>query len=134
MKQPDASSNDLTRRDFVTRVLAVGGAGAFLPALISACGGEERPATPDSDVLTPEGEEGQVMAEACPGFDELTDQDMQLRQALEYVDVSPNATQVCSNCQFYTEPEAGSQCGGCELFQGPVAPGGYCNSWAAQQA
>ena len=55
-----------------------------------------------------------------------------MRNTLNYVSESPIPDQLCSNCQFYNEPETGEVCGGCQLFAGPVHPDGYCTSWAAQ--
>jgi len=55
----------------------------------------------------------------------------QLRDQLEYVDVSPHGEEKnCVNCQFYRQPPKEGQCGACTLIQGPINPAGYCNSWA----
>ena len=37
----------------------------------------------------------------------------------------------CANCAQYVEGQYGD-CGGCNLFSGPVQPQGHCLSWAAQ--
>lgn len=104
MSRPTPS---LDRRHF----LGVLGAAALAP--LAACGG------------------GDVTAASCEGYDALTEQDLQTRAALNYVDASPNPAQLCTNCRFYNRPEGGSPCGGCQLFAGPVAPSGWCSSWAA---
>ena len=103
-------SDSLSRRRFLVTTGAVLGLG---PAF-AACGGS-------------------VTAAACEGYGALTEQDLQTRASLGYVDDSPQPAQLCSNCRFYNRPEGGSDCGGCQLFAGPVAPGGYCTSWAAVQ-
>lgn len=104
-----------TRRAFVRRLAGLGALTLGGPALLAACG-----------------DGGAVTAASCPGYDALTPQDRQMREALNYVDVSPNPAQLCTNCQFYVPEEGGSRCGGCTLFAGPVAPGGWCSSWAAR--
>ena len=54
----------------------------------------------------------------CADLSGLTDQDRSIRTTLQYVDVS----------------EVEAACGACTLFKGPVAPKGYCVSWAAKPA
>lgn len=120
------SKRSLSRRDFLGRFAVLGAAGLGASSLFAACGGGEQPAQ------TPVGDG--VVAAQCEGYDALTEQDLQTRQALSYVDASPNPQQLCSNCRFYNRPEGGSPCGGCQLFAGPVAPEGYCTSWAAMMA
>ncbi len=120
----DAAS--VSRRAFLGRVAALGfGASAFL----TACGGGEE-AAPASGAAPG----GSVIAAECEGYDALTPEELQPRQALGYVDNTPDPAQHCSNCRFYNAPAGGAACGGCQLFKGPVAPGGYCNSWAALAA
>ena len=72
-----------------------------------------------------------VRASSCEGYDVLDTAQLQQRQALGYVDVTPDVAQQCATCAFYQEPVGGSPCGGCQLFAGPVAPAGYCASWVA---
>ena len=104
-------SDPVSRRRFLVTTGAVLGLG---PAF-AACGGP-------------------VTAASCEGYDALTEQELQARAALNYVDETPVAGQRCDNCRFYQRPAGGSACGGCQLFAGPVAPGGYCTSWAAIQS
>ena len=100
--------SNLSRRRFI----ATAGAAVGFGAIASACGG------------------GDVTAASCEGYDALTPGDLQARQALGYVDVTPDPAQRCDNCRLYNAPVGGSACGGCQLFQGPVAPAGYCTAWA----
>ena len=102
---------DLTRRRFLASTAALVG----LAPLASACGEAATAAT-------------------CPGYDALTPQDLQSRAALQYADQSPKPAELCTNCRFYNAPAGGSPCGGCQLFQGPVAPQGWCKSWAPVHA
>ena len=55
------------------------------------------------------------------------------RTSLAYVDTSPHADKNCLNCQLWTSGEVATQCGGCQVMQGPIHPLGYCNSWALKQ-
>jgi len=103
-------SDSLSRRRFL---VATAGAMGVVPVL-AACGGGA-PTT----------------ASACEGFDALTEADMATRNALAYVDKGTNPAEICSSCRLYNAPAAGSACGGCQLFAGPVLPGGYCTGWAA---
>ncbi|MDT7855761.1 high-potential iron-sulfur protein [Rubrivirga sp. S365] len=108
-------SDAVSRRRFLA---ATAGAFALSPVL-AACGG---------------GDEGGVVAANCEGYGALTAAELQQRAALNYVDVTPIPGEMCSNCAFYEAPAGGAACGGCQLFAGPVAPGGYCTGWAAATA
>lgn len=101
----------LTRRALLERgavlslVVIGGGAG------LAACGG------------------GELDCSNPPG---LTPEQRTQRQALSYVDRTPNPSQRCETCNFWTAPEAAGQCGGCTLNIGPVHPQGYCSSFVAR--
>ncbi|NBC18088.1 MAG: hypothetical protein GVY18_12325 [Bacteroidetes bacterium] len=133
-QRPDTSTQ--SRRAFLGRFAALGAAGLGLSSAVAACGGgedggQQAPAATES---APAGDGDQVVAADCEGFDALTDQDLQMRETLQYADESPNPEQLCNNCRFYNEPADGEVCGGCQLFKGPVAPEGWCSSWAAMEA
>ncbi len=117
----------LSRRAFLGRAAALGGVSVFL----AACGGGESGNQAGTESGAAAGGESGVVAAECEGYDQLTEQALQTRQTLGYVDVSPQEGKYCHNCRFYNQPEGGAACGGCQLFPGPVAPNGYCNSWAA---
>ncbi len=104
-------SDSVSRRRFLASAGAVLGVGPML----AACGGG-----------------GNVQASSCEGYTALDGAALQQRASLNYVDNSVTPGQLCSNCRFYNLPEADSPCGGCQLFPGPVAPGGWCKSWVAQ--
>lgn len=100
----------LTRRALLERSalgLVVLGAGAGL----GACGG----GGPD-----------------CSNPPGLTDAQRQQRQALSYVERSPNPSQRCELCNFFTAPAQAGSCGNCTLNLGPVNPQGYCSSFVAR--
>ena len=105
-------SDPVSRRRFLVSTGAVLGLGPVL----AACGG------------------GDVTAASCEGYSALTAQDLSTREALGYVDATPNAAQRCDNCRLYNAAAAGADCGGCQLFAGPVAPAGWCRSWAQAAA
>lgn len=103
--------SNFSRREFLTRLgvgaLVVGGVSA-----LAACGKSG----------------GGDAAAACtdPGGGSKAQRD-----ALHYVDKSPNADKNCTNCQLYLAAAGGAPCGKCTAFAStPVAPTGYCDSWA----
>jgi hypothetical protein len=57
-----------------------------------------------------------------------------MRVTLKYVAVTPEPEKRCDNCKFWTAPEGGNPCGGCQLIKGPIHPGGYCTSWFTKEA
>ena len=120
------SHKELSRRDFLLRTGALSAVALGSGAILSACGDGQRPAE------TPAAEEPMAMESACDDVSGLTDADIQMRQTLQYVDVSPKPDQLCSNCQLYVPAAEGAACGGCTIIKGPIAPGGYCTSWAAK--
>ena len=99
---------DVSRRRFLASAAAVGA----LP-FVAACGGEA------------------VDSAECAGYAELTDIELEKRAALQYVDDSPKMGLKCTNCKLYSAAPADSPCGGCTLFAGPVAPGGWCSGWVS---
>ncbi|MGB5811775.1 MAG: high-potential iron-sulfur protein [Polyangiales bacterium] len=56
----------------------------------------------------------------------------QMRTALQYKQVSDQEGKSCSSCAQFKPGEYGD-CGGCNLFTGPVQSNGYCLSWAAKE-
>ncbi len=93
------------------RVLGTGSLAVGLLA-VTGCGGEEEPSGP-----------------SCSTQPDA--QSQQMRSTLQYVEQSTVAGKTCANCAQYKPGEFG-ECGGCNLFGGPVRPGGYCISWAEQ--
>ena len=119
-----------SRREFLQRLTLLGTAGVVTPAILSACGGnggQEGGTTAEGDVASADGF-------SCTDTSGLTEQEIQMRENSEYVDESPHADKRCDNCQLFTQPASGEQCGGCQVIKGPIHPEGYCNLWVAQQA
>lgn len=125
-------NQNTSRREFLQKLTALGTAGVITPVVLSACGGNEGQTAAPGDG-NPEGGEAQASF-SCTDTSGLTDAQIQQRQATNYVDESPNPDQLCNNCQLFTEPEEGAQCGGCQVVPGPIHPEGYCDLWVAQQA
>ena len=105
-------------------MVAVGGS-----TLLAACGGKEA-ATPDVPAAASDAA-SDATAGACNDLTGLTDQEKQMRGALQYVEVTDIPDKRCDNCQLYILPEGASACGACKILKGPVTPGGHCTSWAA---
>lgn len=112
--------SNINRRDFLLKSL---GAAAFIgltavgSGVITSCGGGEKPAGAD-----------------CNDLSGLSADDKKLRENFKYVTNSTEAGKNCLNCQFYKAPASEAECGGCQLFKGPVMKDGYCMSWALKQA
>lgn len=130
-----------TRRQFLGRLAAFTFVGAGATTLLAACGGGDAPATGDVADTTgtaggaaPSGDYPVVDASTCQGYDALDEQALAMRNALNYQDASPEADKHCGNCQLKQAYEADAQCLGCQLFAGPVSPGGWCQSWVAMPA
>lgn len=51
------------------------------------------------------------------------------KQSVAYQE-EPKGDQNCANCQFWVEPEAGAEMGGCQIVQGKISPDAWCNLWA----
>jgi hypothetical protein len=56
-------------------------------------------------------------------------QSAQMRTALQYKAASDQEGKNCANCAQFKPGEYGD-CGGCNLFTGPVNNNGHCLSWA----
>ena len=104
-----------TRRHFLGQAVTVSLAAVWL----TACNGNQDNATATA---------------VCEGEEALSVADRTTRQAVNYVDQAPDANKTCANCRFFQQPAVTLVCGGCEVVKGPIAPGGYCTTWVAQEA
>jgi hypothetical protein len=116
-----------SRRHFIGRIAALGAAGLGGSTLLAACGGDGADTAAPGDIPYPV-----VDASTCQGYDTLDQQALAARQALNYVDVTPEEGQYCGNCRFQQAYEQDASCLGCQLFAGPVSPAGWCSSWAVE--
>jgi len=117
------SKNKLDRRTFfldaLTRTSLVFGAGA----LLTACGG-------GSQTQEETAEEPTSAADPCTDFSNVEASELEKRKALGYVEKSPIPDNLCSNCKLFIPGQPDSNCGGCQLFKGPVFLDAYCTYWA----
>lgn len=104
-------TNEVSRRDFLTRSLSIGAAGVVAGAFLSACGKKEG-------------------GDPCADESKLTGTEKTVRKSTKYVAKSPHKDKLCDNCLHWIDPEAGSPCGGCKVVKGPIAAKGHCNLWA----
>jgi hypothetical protein len=119
-----ANSDSSVTRRVTLQIIGVGGLSATGLLPLAGCGGEEEG-----------GGGGEVEGEAAgQGCDAPIDaQSQQMRTNLQYVEQTQQEGKMCSNCAQYVADEYGD-CGGCNVFDGPVQPNGHCLSWAAQAA
>ena len=111
-----------SRRVFLRRALALGAGGAGGGVLLSACG------------RGGDGGDGESGGESGGGgvtcdTSGLTQEEKKQRQRFQYVAQTEKPNERCNNCQFWRPDQVEGECGGCQLFPGPVNPKGWCNSW-----
>jgi hypothetical protein len=121
-----------SRRNFLKRAVFIGAAGLIAPGLLSACTGEGAAERAGAGASGSSPEEVTKSTTVCAAPAELSALESATRKALNYVDESPEPDKVCANCRFFKPSGANAACGGCEIVGGPIAPKGYCNTWAAQ--
>lgn len=127
-------SNDrVSRRRFLQSVGIAGVVGAS-STLLAACGGSDDSGDSSSGSSSSSGSGSASASGNCSDLSGLSDAEKQQRsqmvKSLQYVEETPQDDKNCANCQLYIQSEYGEGCGGCQLFPGPVAANGYCNSWA----
>ncbi|MBI1878939.1 MAG: high-potential iron-sulfur protein [Chloroflexi bacterium] len=130
---PPLRPSPCSRRTFLKQVVAIGAAGLIAPRLLMACSNENaaeriETETGPTDQTLP----GAATSGKCKESADLPAGDVAARQAVNYVDESPQTDKICANCQFFKQPAAGAACGGCEIVKGPIAPEDYCNAWVVQ--
>lgn len=123
-----STHDDVSRRDFLQRLSALGLAGVGGSALLTGCGGGDDSSSSDGGSAT-------TASDTCNDLSGLTDEEKSRREgqvnALNYVSETPREGQRCNNCQFWKPDAYESPCGGCQLFPGPVNAQGYCTGWIA---
>lgn len=112
------------RREFLKRFSAASAVGIGASTVLAACGGGE--SASEAPAAAP-------AASGCMDTTGLTEQEIAMRNSLAYVDDTPDPTKNCLNCSLYLAAAEGAACGGCNLLKGPIAPNGYCISWAPAQ-
>ena len=104
------SASSFVRREFLSKCGRFGFATGIAVVHASCSGGE-------ASTLT------------CTDTSGMVSDEIKARDALQYVDRSPDPSKTCKNCQLFEEPAAPGRCGGCSLAKGPYHPDGYCISW-----
>jgi hypothetical protein len=69
-------------------------------------------------------------SETCPP-EQLSPEELKLRETLKYTDRSTDRQKRCSDCQQYL-PNSDADCGRCKLFKGAIHPDGYCAAFSAK--
>ena len=134
-------TKDISRRHFIQRMSLFGAAGIGASSLLAACGGGEQQAdTPaESPADTTAEAPAETTAQTAEGFtctdtSGLTEQELAMRNTLQYVDASPDPDKLCDGCALYVAAEAGQNCGACTVIKGPIHPKGSCTSFAPKPA
>ncbi len=131
-----------TRKEFLTDASKLSAAVLVGTTWLSACSSPsgqsesantmEEPATePEPAVEETKPAPTQLEANACDDLSGLTEQEIAMREQLQYVAQSEKENQVCTNCRFWQPTEQEGTCGGCQLIKGPIHPNGWCASWVA---
>lgn len=120
---------EMSRRGFL-RSIPLYGFGAYSILGSLSCGSNE---SNQADTASqPKMEKPE--SDPCSDLTGLAEADLNIRKTFEYAAKSPVPEKVCDNCQFWVVPEAGAQCGGCQIIKGPINPKGYCKQWVAKSA
>jgi len=119
----------ISRKEFLQRCALVGAAVVGGGSLLAGCGGGDKTDSGGSSQQSTA--QTTTTGDPCADTTGLTETDLQMRTTLKYVAESTEAGKNCLNCKFYQVVE-GSECGGCQLFKGPVHPKGNCSSWFAK--
>ena len=127
--------NKMVSRRRALRVIGMTTGGLVL----AGCAQEGKSGVPEKKAAPKPAEKAAASAPAAAAAADdcsatVDDASKKLRATLQYVEKSPNAEKMCSNCLQYVAPAAGKKCGGCKLFTGPVQANAYCLSWAAKAA
>lgn len=127
--------NQVSRKDFLIKCFGAAGMLIGGSALLSGCGGGEEAKPGDTTTTTTEPPKSMVAPEAgasgdCNDVTGIAPEEIKKREAVQYVEKSADPAKHCNICQLYTEPPAGSTCGGCTLFKGTVAAEASCISFA----
>ncbi len=113
-----------SRRAFLQRMSFAAAAGS----LVASCRSETADETGAAAVNLPPGEEADF---SCADVSNLTEEQIETRESLQYVDDSPHDDMRCNNCELFEPPGADEPCGRCQVVPGPIHPQGYCTAWVA---
>lgn len=115
--------NDYSRRTFIRDFFKFGSACLGFAVITEGCQPE------DAGQKEKEGSGNSSGSDNCSDLSGVSQEEIQKRDVYGYVEESSYPDMSCSNCSLYLEPDPGSKCGGCVLFEGPVFAEGYCDYW-----
>jgi hypothetical protein len=126
------SEQKLNRREFFERAAMLGAVAAGAGSFLAACqkqGGNGAEAEGGAGAQKAEGGGAKGGELSCTDTAGLSEQQIKVRESLNYVDKSPKPEQLCENCQLYKEAPSAGECGGCQTVPGPIHPKGWCTAW-----
>lgn len=120
----------LTRKKFIVQCAGYASVllgGAFL---LNSCKSDE---SKPSDKPTQGGNQpkSMVQPQSCNDVSGLSNEEIEKRKKLGYVEISPSPDMKCEICKLYLPPADGAKCGGCSLFKGFVDKEASCTYFAA---
>lgn len=121
----------VSRKDFLMKCLGTAGMLIGGAVWMGSCASGNDNEAPDNVTATPKS----LLAEPadCNNVAGVTDGEVNKREAVQYVQKSPDPAKHCDLCQLYVPPAEGQACGMCTLFKGPVAADASCISFAPKQ-
>ncbi|MBS1750613.1 MAG: high-potential iron-sulfur protein [Bacteroidetes bacterium] len=124
------SKENIDRRKFISQ--CAGGSAALLSVmlLLNSCGENKNNENKEKPVV--DKEEGNKPTDPCNDFTDVSDEELDKRKKLGYVDKSAVQGNSCSNCGLYIPFTDDSGCGKCLLFKGPVHAEGHCIQYVAK--
>lgn len=127
------SEQKLNRREFFERAAMLGAVAAGAGTFLAACQkGGDAESGGGGGTQAEGGAGGAGGGElTCTDTTGLNEQQIKLRESLNYVDNSPQPQKLCEGCKLYTKPKEAGSCGGCTTVPGPIHPKGYCTAWVA---
>jgi hypothetical protein len=112
--------NFISRRKFISRFVGISSTSFGILSLLSC----------DRKPTVEKRSETKAVIDPCDDLSGVSQNDLALRQKLNYVNESPIEDNKCNNCNLFLPSSSNQKCGGCMLFKGPVYATGYCTYWA----
>ncbi|HRE51626.1 MAG TPA: hypothetical protein PK339_09400 [Flavitalea sp.] len=118
---------EYSRRRFISQYTTRCAALMGTMFLLYGCGDDEKPAAKEENTDKP-------ATDRCNDFTGVSEEELDKRKRMAYVDKSQIPDNSCGNCGLYIPWEDQTACGGCLLFKGPVREEGHCIQWVAKTA
>lgn len=124
---------NLSRKKFIAKCTGLAGAllgGAFL---LNGCKGDEsKPA--NKPATSGDQPKSMVQPQSCNDVTGLSNEEIEKRKKLGYIEHSPSPDMKCEICKLYLPPAEGAKCGSCSLFKGFVDKEASCTYFAPIEA